>query len=150
MLKREPRNIFRRANGREIRREVAGTLEGRDENSGELRRIGFDATAIFNRHDFRVSWQTAPGRTRPCEQPPELTVDTEAIRLDDLELTGASEYYRRDRRVRRRAGSAWLPGLRSASSAGSESNASCRAMKNSDSSSRPSVPRGRYQCQMLL
>ena len=28
-----------------------------DENKGEMRRIGFEATATINRHDFGVSWQ---------------------------------------------------------------------------------------------
>ena len=66
-----------------------------DENRGELRRIGFQATAEINRHDFGVSWQDEiPGGGVVVSNMIELTLDAEAILLEDLERTGAIEYYR--------------------------------------------------------
>jgi polyisoprenoid-binding protein YceI len=65
------------------------------ENKGELRRIGFEATARINRHDFGVSWQDEiPGGGVVVSDEIELTLDAEAILLDDLERTGAIDYYR--------------------------------------------------------
>ena len=64
------------------------------ENKGELHRIGFEATATLNRHDFGVSWQDElPGGGVVVSNEIELTLDVEAILLDDLERTGAIEYY---------------------------------------------------------
>jgi polyisoprenoid-binding protein YceI len=66
----------------------------RGENKGEMRRIGFEATAAINRHDFGVSWQDElPGGGVVVSNEIELTLDVEAILLDDLERTGAIEYY---------------------------------------------------------
>jgi len=66
-----------------------------DENKGDLRRIGFEATARINRHDFGVSWQDEiPGGGVVVSNEIELALDVEAILLDDLERTGAIEYYR--------------------------------------------------------
>jgi polyisoprenoid-binding protein YceI len=65
------------------------------ENKGELRRIGFEARTRVNRHDFGVSWQDElPGGGVVVSNEIELNLDAEAILLDDLELTGAIEYYR--------------------------------------------------------
>jgi polyisoprenoid-binding protein YceI len=65
-----------------------------DENKGELHRIGFEATATIIRHDFGVSWQDElPGGGVVVSNEIELTLDVEAILLDDLERTGAIEYY---------------------------------------------------------
>jgi polyisoprenoid-binding protein YceI len=65
-----------------------------DENKGELRRIGFEATAKINRHDFGVSWQDEiPGGGVVVSNEIELALDVEAILLDDLERTGAIEYH---------------------------------------------------------
>jgi len=65
-----------------------------EENKGELRRIGFEATATINRHDFGVSWQDGlPGGGVVVSNEIELALDVEAILLDDLERTGAIEYY---------------------------------------------------------
>ena len=65
------------------------------ENKGELRRIGFEATARINRHDFGVSWQDEiPGGGVVVSDEIELTLDAEAILLEDLERTGAIDYYR--------------------------------------------------------
>jgi polyisoprenoid-binding protein YceI len=65
-----------------------------DENKGEMRRIGFEATATINRHDFGVSWQDElPGGGVVVSNEIELALDVEAILLDDLERTGAIEYY---------------------------------------------------------
>ena len=65
------------------------------ENKGALRRIGFEATARINRHDFGVSWQDEiPGGGVVVSDEIELTLDAEAILLDDLERTGAIDYYR--------------------------------------------------------
>jgi polyisoprenoid-binding protein YceI len=66
-----------------------------DENKGELRRIGLEATGKINRRDFGVSWQDEiPGGGVVVSEEIELTLDVEAILLDDLERTGAIEYYR--------------------------------------------------------
>ena len=66
-----------------------------DENKGEMRRIGFEATARINRHDFGVSWQDElPGQGVVVSNEIELSIDVEAILLDDLERTGAIDYYR--------------------------------------------------------
>jgi polyisoprenoid-binding protein YceI len=64
-------------------------------NKGELRRIGLEATARINRHDFGVSWQDEiPGGGVVVSNEIELIIDVEAILLEDLERTGAVEYYR--------------------------------------------------------
>jgi polyisoprenoid-binding protein YceI len=66
-----------------------------EENKGELCRVGFEASARINRHDFGVSWQDEiPGGGVVVSNEIELTLDVEAILLDDLERTGAIEYYR--------------------------------------------------------
>jgi polyisoprenoid-binding protein YceI len=66
-----------------------------DDNTGELRRIGFEATTRINRHDFGVSWQdTIPAGGVVVSNEIELTLDLEAILLEDLERTGAIDYYR--------------------------------------------------------
>ena len=66
-----------------------------EENKGELRRIGFEAKATINRQDFSVSWQDQlPGGGVVVGNDIELTLDAEAILLEDLEQTGAIEYYR--------------------------------------------------------
>ena len=66
-----------------------------DENKGEMRRIGFEATARIDRHDFGVSWQDElPGGGVVVSNEIELTLDVEAILLEDLERTGAIDYYR--------------------------------------------------------
>jgi polyisoprenoid-binding protein YceI len=66
-----------------------------DENKGELRRIGFEATTRINRHDFNVSWQDQiPGGGVVVSNEIELVLDIEAILLADLERTGAIAYYR--------------------------------------------------------
>ena len=68
-----------------------------DENKGELRRIGFEAAAVINRHDFGVSWQDEiPGGGVVVSSAIQLVLDAEAILLEDLERTGAIEYYRDD------------------------------------------------------
>jgi polyisoprenoid-binding protein YceI len=66
-----------------------------DENRGTLRRIGFEATARVNRHDWDVSWQDRiPGGGVVVSNEIELVLDLEAILDADLESTGAIEYYR--------------------------------------------------------
>ena len=66
-----------------------------EENRGDMRRIGFEATTKINRHDFGVSWQDElPGGGVVASIEIELTLDVEAILVDDLERTGAIEYYR--------------------------------------------------------
>jgi len=65
-----------------------------EENKGELRRIGFEATTKLNRHDFGVSWQDRiPGGGVVVGNEIGLVLDVEAILLDDLERTRAIEYY---------------------------------------------------------
>jgi polyisoprenoid-binding protein YceI len=66
-----------------------------EENTGELRRIGFEALARIDRNDFAVSWQDQlPGGGVVVGNEIELVLDAEAILLDDLERTGAIDYYR--------------------------------------------------------
>jgi polyisoprenoid-binding protein YceI len=66
-----------------------------DVNRGELRRIGFEATTRVNRHDFGVSWQDEiPGGGVVASNEVEVVIDVEALLLDDLEETGAVDYYR--------------------------------------------------------
>jgi polyisoprenoid-binding protein YceI len=66
-----------------------------DENRGMMRRIGFEARGRLNRHDFGVSWQDElPGGGVVASNEIDLTLDVEAILLDDLERTGAIDYYR--------------------------------------------------------
>jgi polyisoprenoid-binding protein YceI len=66
-----------------------------DENRGDMRRIGFEATARLDRHDFGVSWQDEiPGGGVVVSNEIDLTLDVEAILVEDLERTGAIEYYR--------------------------------------------------------
>ena len=65
------------------------------ENKGNIRRIGFEACGRINRHDFGVSWQDElPGGGVVVSNEIELILDVEAILLEDLERTGAIEYYR--------------------------------------------------------
>jgi polyisoprenoid-binding protein YceI len=66
-----------------------------EENRGELRRIGFEATARIDRHAFGVSWQDEiPGGGVVVSDEIDLVLDAEAILLEDLERTGAIAYYR--------------------------------------------------------
>jgi polyisoprenoid-binding protein YceI len=66
-----------------------------DENRGDMRRIGFEATAKIDRHDFDVAWQDElPGGGVVVSNEIELVLDVEAIAVEDLERTGAIEYYR--------------------------------------------------------
>lgn len=51
--------------------------------------------ATINRHDFGGSWQDAlRGGGVAVSNEIELVLDVEAILLDDLERTGAIEFYR--------------------------------------------------------
>ena len=69
-----------------------------DENKGEMRRIGLEATARIDRHDFGVSWQDEiPGGGVVVSNDIDLILDVEAMLLDDLERTGAIEYYLKSR-----------------------------------------------------
>lgn len=66
-----------------------------EENKGEMRRIGFEATTRLDRHDFGVSWQDElPRGGVVVSNDVDITLDVEAILLDDLERTGAIAYYR--------------------------------------------------------
>ena len=59
-----------------------------EENKGELRRVGFEAFARINRHDFGVSWQDEiPGGGVVVSNEIQLVLDAEAILLEDLERT---------------------------------------------------------------
>jgi YceI-like domain len=59
-----------------------------------MRRIGFEATARIDRHDFGVSWQDElPLGGVVVSNEIDLSLDVEAILLDDLERTGAIDYY---------------------------------------------------------
>jgi polyisoprenoid-binding protein YceI len=66
-----------------------------EENRGAMRRIGFEATTRINRHDFGVSWNDElPRGGVVVSNEIEVTLDVEAILLEDLEATGAIDYYR--------------------------------------------------------
>jgi polyisoprenoid-binding protein YceI len=66
-----------------------------EQNRGTLKRVGFEATGRLNRHDFAVSWQDKlPGGGVVVSDEIGFTLDVEAILDDDLESTGAIEYYR--------------------------------------------------------
>jgi polyisoprenoid-binding protein YceI len=66
-----------------------------DQNRGTMRRIGFEGWTKVNRHDFEVSWQDElPGGGRVAGDEIDLALDAEAILEEDLEKTGAIEYYR--------------------------------------------------------
>jgi polyisoprenoid-binding protein YceI len=66
-----------------------------DENRGTMRRIGFEATTEINRHHFGVSWNDdLPRGGVVVSNEIEVTIDVEAILLEDLETTGAIDYYR--------------------------------------------------------
>jgi polyisoprenoid-binding protein YceI len=66
-----------------------------DENRGLMRRIGFEARGRLNRHDYSVSWQDdLPGGGVVVSNEVDLILDAEAIAVEDLERTGAIEYYR--------------------------------------------------------
>jgi polyisoprenoid-binding protein YceI len=66
-----------------------------DESKGTLRRIGFEGRTRLNRQDFGVFWQDEiPDGGVVVGDEVELVVDVEAIQLDDLEKTGAIDYYR--------------------------------------------------------
>jgi polyisoprenoid-binding protein YceI len=65
-----------------------------DENKGDVRRIGFEATAWIERHEFGVSWQDViPGGGVVVGNQIHVILDVEAVLLDDLQRTGAIEYY---------------------------------------------------------
>jgi polyisoprenoid-binding protein YceI len=65
------------------------------ENRGEMRRIGFEATTRIDRRDFGVSWQDEiAGGGVVASYEIEITLDAEAILLEDLERTGAIDLYR--------------------------------------------------------
>ena len=60
-----------------------------------MRRNGFEAKTLINRHDFGVSWQDElPGGGVVVSNEIAVTLDIEAIADEDLEKTGAIEYYR--------------------------------------------------------
>jgi polyisoprenoid-binding protein YceI len=68
-----------------------------DENRGTMRRIGFEGRTVVDRHDFGVSWQDhIPGGGVVVSDQIDVVLDVEAIALDDLERTGAIDYYRKD------------------------------------------------------
>jgi polyisoprenoid-binding protein YceI len=68
-----------------------------DENKGEMTRLGFEARTRINRHDFAVSWQDhLPGGGVVVSNEIDLEIHLEAIRVEDLERTGAISYYRED------------------------------------------------------
>jgi polyisoprenoid-binding protein YceI len=66
-----------------------------EENRGTMRRIGFEARGRLNRDDWGVSWNDQlPGGGVVASTAIDLVIDVEAILLEDLEATGAIDYYR--------------------------------------------------------
>ncbi len=60
-----------------------------DENRGTLRRVGFEAQATLNRHDFGVSWQDElPGGGVVVSNEIRLILDIEALHDEDLRRVG--------------------------------------------------------------
>ena len=69
-----------------------------DESRGEMRRLGFEARTVLNRHDFGVSWQDElPGGGVVVSNEIRLVLDVEAILDDDLERVGSGEAVYRSR-----------------------------------------------------
>ncbi|MEX2252939.1 MAG: YceI family protein [Thermoleophilaceae bacterium] len=65
-----------------------------DENRGEMRRAGWEASGRLDRHAFGVSWQDEiPGGGVVASNEIHLALDVELIALEDLKRTGAIEYY---------------------------------------------------------
>jgi polyisoprenoid-binding protein YceI len=65
-----------------------------DENRGTMRRIGFEAATRVDRHDFGVSWNDQlPAGGVVVSDLIDVALDVEAILVEDLEATGAIEYY---------------------------------------------------------
>jgi polyisoprenoid-binding protein YceI len=65
-----------------------------DENRGSMRRIGFEATTRIERQAFGVSWNDElPRGGVVVSNQIDVTLDAEAILLEDLEATGAIDYY---------------------------------------------------------
>ena len=65
-----------------------------DESRGNILRMGLVASGRVNRHDFGVSWQDElPGGGVVVGNEIHLKLDAEAMLDDDLERTGAMEYY---------------------------------------------------------
>jgi len=80
---------------RPVTLEFESTGSARDP-FGNLR-IGFEARTAIDRHDFGVSWQDElPHDGVVVSNEIELVLDLEAIKLVDLEATGAISYYRED------------------------------------------------------
>ena len=66
-----------------------------DESRGTLHRAGFEGRTRIDRHQFGVSWQDRlPGEGLVVGNEIEVVLDVEAILDEDLERTGAIEYYR--------------------------------------------------------
>jgi hypothetical protein len=66
-----------------------------DQDKGQVRRIGFEATARIERHEFGVSWQDViPGGGVVVGNQIHVVLDVEAVLLADLKRTGAIECYR--------------------------------------------------------
>jgi polyisoprenoid-binding protein YceI len=66
-----------------------------DENRGVLHRAGFEGRTRIDRNQFGVSWQDRlPGAGVVVGNEVDVVLDVEAILDEDLERTGAIEYYR--------------------------------------------------------
>ena len=84
-----------------------------DENRGTMRRIGFAAVTVVNRHDFGVSWQDElPGGGIVVSNEVRLALDVEAIADEDLARVGegAAVYRPEDLPQTARAGTPDAPG----------------------------------------
>jgi len=74
---------------------VEDAVLGRRGEQGRTAQDRLEARAALDRHDFGVSWQDQlPGGGVVVSNQIELVLDVEAILLEDLERTGAIEYYR--------------------------------------------------------
>ena len=63
-------------------------------DKGPTTRAGFVARTTINRHDFGVSWQDQlPNGGVVASDEIELALDVEAVKLEDLQRTGAISYY---------------------------------------------------------
>jgi hypothetical protein len=92
---RDPRHDRRGAARCRLSRRMGDAVLGGCENRGTMRRIGFEAATRVDRHDFGVSWNDQlPGGGVVVSDLIDVALDVEAILLEDLEATGAIDYYR--------------------------------------------------------
>ena len=72
------------------------------QNLGTIRRVGWEARTRIDRRDFGISWNDdVPGGGVVVGNDIAVVLDVEAMRDDDLDRTGALDYYRQRAAVER-------------------------------------------------